>query len=80
VALLTNKENNMHSIKRQNENEWEVGYLQVCERGGPQVFIPLFRGLGCLSAIKLASSLNGGEANFDNLYAKILPNCAVKLK
>lgn len=69
----------MHILRKSKiEHEFEVGYLQVCERGGHQQFIALFHGMGVVSAIKMVNSLNGGKAEFDSLYEKVIPALVVK--
>jgi hypothetical protein len=72
----------MHSIRRQNSirDEWEVVRCEDDYKNGGRVtkLVPVFQGLGCVSAIKLASSLNGGDCDFDELYARVLPQLAVK--
>lgn len=69
----------MHTLRKsKTKDEFEVGYLQVCERGGEQRFIALFHGMGVVSAIKMVSALNGGIAEFDSLYEKVLPALVVK--
>lgn len=63
----------MHTFRKVG-NEFEVDYLQICNSDKYQKFIPLLKGMGIVSAIKMVSSLNGGEINFDSLYEKILPS------
>lgn len=69
----------MHTIQKQNDRgEFYVGRLQICERGGEQKFIPMFRGMAIFSAISLASALNGGHLEISDSYAKVLPMLWVK--
>jgi hypothetical protein len=67
----------MHTFRKSGD-EFEVGYLQVCERGGHQVFVALMRGFGAVSAIKMVNTLNGGNAEIDSLYSKVIPSLIVK--
>lgn len=69
----------MHTFRKsKTKDEFEVGYLQVCERNGEQVFVLLFRGMGLASAIQMVNMLNGGNMEIDNLYAKVLELIVVK--
>lgn len=48
----------MHTIKRQNENEWMVGNVERGEHADE--FVPMFAGLSLLSAVRMVNVLNGG--------------------
>lgn len=65
----------MHTIKRQNENEWYVGRIAV--HSGQEHFVPMFHGMSAYNAAALCSMLNGGPEIGESM-ARILNHIAAK--
>lgn len=65
----------MHTIRRQDKDQWIVGCLETSSEGGT-LFYNLFHGLSLHAAIKLCSALNGGEFSPSDNEVKILQMCA----
>lgn len=64
----------MHTIRRQNKNEWMV--VRV-ERDGTEsdVYVPMFGGLGILAAVRLTNLLNGGGPLTEHENGHMLEAC-----
>lgn len=67
----------MHTIKQENSDNWYVGRIETDLVHGSQ-FVPMFHGLGIVTAIQLVNMLNGGNYNLNDFSAKTLPCLWVK--